>query len=291
MRVLVIGGSGFIGQYLCAALVEKHHCDVITTHRRDLNFIERKNDKAHFNIDLNQPGGSLKELMCDVDVAVIAIQPNFFHAREIQKAIRSSYTLKKIVYLSTIMVYPDSSMPQDESTQTDVISEYEVKKLQEEKLFSTLVQDLDCVLCIARLGNGYGNVKDSGVVNYIISAVLEDRVFTVNGDGSIVRDYIHVEDTSVFLTSLVTRLQSEKIRIYNVSSGEGYSINRLIEFVELHNNSKLSVQNAPAKYEKRSVIGNNLKLINLFQQRPRYNIEAGLRHTFNVYKGKYEKTV
>ena len=31
-----------------AALVEKQYCDVITTHRRDQNFHERKNDKGHF---------------------------------------------------------------------------------------------------------------------------------------------------------------------------------------------------------------------------------------------------
>ena len=291
MRVLIIGGSGFIGQHLCGALMEKQHCDVIATHRRDLNCNERQNGMTYYNVDLNRSFDTLRELMCDVDVVVIAIKPNITHAQRIQEAIKSNHTLKKMVYLSTIMVYPDSTMPHDESIQPDVLTEYEMNKLQEEKLFRTFVQDSDCVLCIARLGNVYGDVKDLGIVNYIIKALLEGKIFTVNGDGSIVRDYIHIDDASMLLASLVTRTQSEKVSIYNVSSGEGSSINQLIEFVELHKKSKLSVQNAPAKYEKGSVIGNNLRLINLLQQRPRYNLEAGLSLAVKMYEDKYEKTV
>jgi len=291
MRVLIIGGSGFIGQYLSAALVEKQYCDVITTHRRDQNFHERKNDKGHFNIDLNQPGNSLKEMMCDVDVVVISIQPNHAHMRRIRLAIRSSRRVKKIVYLSTIMVYPDSDVAQDESTRPDVLTEYEMNKLQEEKIFETFVQDSDCVLCIARLGNVYGDVKDRGVVNYIINALLDGSVFTVNGEGSIVRDYIQIHDASMFLASLVTFKQAKKVSIYNVSNGKGHSINRLIEILESQTSLTLAVQRVPEKIEKHSVIGDSTVLIKLWQQRPLYNIKSGLRHTLKIYEGKYEKTV
>jgi nucleoside-diphosphate-sugar epimerase len=291
MRVLVIGGNGFIGQYLCGVLEESQNCDVIVTHRRNLDFNERKNGMTYFNIDLNRPSCTLGELMCDVDVVVIAIQPNITHARRIQEAIRSSYTLKKIVYLSTIMVYPDSSMPQDESTQPDVLTEYEMNKLREEKLFKTFVQDSDCVLCIARLGNVYGDVKDLGIVNYIIKALLEDKIFTVNSDGSIVRDYIHLNDASMALASLVTCQQGEKVSIYNVSNGKGHSISRLIEILESQTDATLAVQHVPAKVEKHSVIGDITKLINLLQRRPRYNLDTGLSLAVKMYEGKYEKTV
>lgn len=289
MRVLIIGGSGFLGQYLSEVLVEKHRCDVIATHRRELICDERKKGVTFYNLDLNQSSETLKQLLFDVDAVVVTIKPNIIHTQRVLEAIKSCHNLKKIVYLSTIMVYPDSTIPQDENIKPNVLTEYEKIKVEEEKLFRIFVKDSDYELCITRLGNVYGDLKDQGIINYIIKALLEGSKLTVNGDGSIVRDYIHIDDASMLLSSLVTRSQSEKVSIYNVSSGKGYSINRLIKFVELQNNSKLSVFNGPSIYEKKSVIGNNLRLVNLLKRQPYYNLETGLLNTLKKYQG--EKTI
>ena len=126
------------------------------------------------------------------------------------------------------------------------------------------------------------------IVNFIIRALLKHKKLTVNGDGSNVRDYIHIDDASMLLASLVTNSQSEKVSIFNVSSGKGYSVNRIINLLEHQTSSKLSICNAPAKSEKKSVIGNNSKILTGLQLTPNYNLRKGLFQTLKKYKD--EKT-
>ena len=67
----------------------------------------------------------------------------------------------------------------------------------------------------------------------------------VYGDGSVVRDYIYIDD----LTNCVCELLNRNVenRIFNLGSGCGYSINDVLSVMEEVTGKKLQIRNYPER--------------------------------------------
>src|SRR3989344_6222458 len=135
MRILLFGGMGFIGEYLAQKLSLRNDCKI--------KIVGRESKVQDFDSEvvviLTQPGQALKDFL---------------------PIISSAHTIKKIVYCSTLLLYPNSQEKQDEGASLDPKTEYEKNKYEEELLLSTMTQKEKILLCIARLANVYGNIKN-----------------------------------------------------------------------------------------------------------------------------------
>ena len=84
-----------------------------------------------------------------------------------------------------------------------------------------------------RISNPYGPRqnprKRQGVIPIFLRAVAEGRPLTVFGDGSMVRDYVYVADVAEMVADAVTGGPTQDV--YNVGSGQGTTVNELLEVV------------------------------------------------------------
>ncbi len=249
--ILVMGGLGFIGSHLCRRMLQDgfrvrvfdklySSIELVTDIASKLEIIqgqiERENDvlKALEGIDIaidlihtTVPGSSMLNPVYDVQSNLLS------HVAWLSCLKR--YALKKIVYVSsggTVYGMPNK-VPISEGHQTDPICSYGITKLAIEKYVAMYSNRSNIEYRICRPANVYGEGQrlhiGQGIIGVIISRALLKEEIEIWGDGSDLRDYLHVQDLVESIVALI--YHNGKGRVFNVSSGIGYSINDIIDIV------------------------------------------------------------
>lgn len=278
MRVLVLGGAGFVGGYLCRELQKAG--DTVTA----IHFVPLASGDAFLGVryerlDLDRDLRAFAEMTRDADAVVFSLPPSPLRTKRILASLANEKPPQKLVYLSTVLVYPDSDEKSNESVLPDPLTSYEREKVEEENLMTEFSDMTSASLCMVRLGNVYGGVKNRGIVNFLMRALVGNTTFVVNGDGSVVRDYIFVEDAARLVGALIHRDQKEPKDVFNVCTGEGISILELISAAERAAGTAVRCTLGPGVEEKHSVIGENGKLIGALGRGPEHSLATGLEKT------------
>lgn len=274
-KVVLVGGTGFIGNYLSENFAKKEvNLSVISKNPPLKNKLSNIN---YYQVDDINNGKGLGKILNNTDCVVLLHQPE---KKVIENLIKFSSGIKKIVYTSSILLYEDSPTPLKEDSKLNPINEYDKKKFEEENMLSEFAKKQDIILTIARLSNVYGNIKNRGIVQRIFNALLNNEEFIINGDGNQIRDYIFVEDVASYLEDLTLLSADKSIDTFNICSSTGYSINELISLIEGVTGKKLSCQNGPAIKEKSSLVGDNGKIIKFTRKKPAFTLEEGLKKTY-----------
>src|SRR3989339_1612492 len=100
MHTLVIGGTGFIGEYLCQELISEGESEIIAVSKPGFKKEEQTIRVRYEEIDLNTDFLALKKIMTEVNRIIWAIQPDIRRMKNILSVIQEFANLKKIVYLS-----------------------------------------------------------------------------------------------------------------------------------------------------------------------------------------------
>jgi UDP-glucose 4-epimerase len=140
--------------------------------------------------------------------------------------------VKRVVFISSASVYGIQLItPISELAPTSPISSHGISKLTIEKYleFYKYHYGLDCK--ILRLSNPYGPGQDlkgrQGFVAIAIGKILSGEKLIIRGDGTIVRDYIFIDDVSSALKELSYTTSNESL--FNIGSGVGYSLNDVVK--------------------------------------------------------------
>jgi UDP-glucose 4-epimerase len=140
--------------------------------------------------------------------------------------------VKRVIFISSASVYGiQLTTPISELAPTNPISSHGISKLTIEKYleFYNYHYGLDCK--ILRLSNPYGPGQDikgrQGFVAIAIGKILSDEKLIVRGDGTIVRDYIYIDDVSSALKEL--SFTSSNQSLFNIGSGIGHSLNDVVK--------------------------------------------------------------
>ena len=235
-NVLVTGGAGFIGTHLCRFLYEKSHhvisldnnhtgevpWDCITADVRDSLQFDGIDAIVHLAAQISVPRS--------IDNPDETLSVNVDGTSSIISSAESS-GVKKIIFASSAAVYGDSdAIPIPESAPLIPQSPYAVSKIVGEEL----LRRSQIQTCALRFFNVYGpNQTGSGgyaaVIPAFKNAVESGNQCTVFGDGTQVRDFIHVSDLVriIGLAIETDELPSE----LNVASGEGTTLLQLIEIL------------------------------------------------------------
>lgn len=87
---------------------------------------------------------------------------------------------------------------------------------------------------ILRVGNAYGAAqtakKPQGVIGAFLHHIVEGKPISIWGDGSVVRDFIHIDDVARAFVAAVQYTGPE--HVFNVGTGQGYSIKHVVELIE-----------------------------------------------------------
>jgi UDP-glucose 4-epimerase len=153
--------------------------------------------------------------------------------RMLENALRLG--VKKVIFASsggTVYGVPCQT-PITEAHPTDPTCSYGITKLAIEKylqLFSTL-HGLN--FAALRLANPYGPRQrlhsSQGAVAVFMGKVLRQEPIEIWGDGSVVRDYVHIHDV---VDALLLAAETSVNGVFNIGSGQGRSLNELLNVIE-----------------------------------------------------------
>ena len=171
------------------------------------------------------------------------------------------YNCKKIVFSSSATVYGNpASLPIKEDFPLSTTNPYGSTKLMIEQILQDVcVADADFSVAILRYFNPIGAHKSgligevpNGIPNNVMPYILkvasgEYEALTVFGndyntpDGTGVRDYIHVVDLAKGHLKALDKIREEKgVKIYNLGTGNGYSVLDLVTNFEKVNGVKVN---------------------------------------------------
>jgi UDP-glucose 4-epimerase len=306
MKILILGGAGFIGTSLTNLLLSKNF---------DLRILKRLNtviqsyddnggDIELFNGDFLNKDDLIKSLD-SVDIVVHLIsstmpkgsndnpvfdtQTNLIGTLNLLDSMVMSKSAKKIIFISSGgTVYGNPlSLPIDESHPLNPQVSYGINKLAIEKYLSLYKKLHGINYIILRVSNPYGKFqniyKSQGAVGVFINRALNDLPIEIWGDGSVVRDYIHVTDVSKAILKSIE--YKGDYSIFNVGSGCGVDLNYLLSLIK-----KISKREITINYTaKRSFdVAVNYLSIQLASEeldwQPLIDIEHGLLDTIEWFK-------
>jgi UDP-glucose 4-epimerase len=151
--------------------------------------------------------------------------------------------VKNLIFSSTAAVYsPSEKLAISEDDQTEPLSPYGQTKLLAEKLISNVASAEGLSAISLRYFNVVGSLRDEfgdnskdNLVPKVFAAIKLGAEPEIYGDdyptkdGSCIRDYIHVGDLAeAHILALEQVIKSKVNEIYNVGSGDGYSVAEMI---------------------------------------------------------------
>ena len=178
------------------------------------------------------------------------------------------YNCKKIVFSSSATVYGNpASLPIKEDFPLSTTNPYgSTKLMMEQVLQDVCVADKDFSVAILRYFNPIGAHESgligevpNGIPNNIMPYILkvangEYEALTVFGndyntpDGTGIRDYIHVVDLAKGHLKALDKIRAEKgAKVYNLGTGNGYSVLDLVTNFEKVNGVKVNYKIGPRR--------------------------------------------
>ena len=289
MKILVLGGNGFIGKNLCKYISSMGH-DVISF---DMDYGFRESTKiTYVKGDFFQDDDLIPYLK-DVDVvfhAISTINPGNSNNKYMQgythdflQSVKLCDLSKqyhfKIIYLSsggTVYGF-QTHMPIDEETLAIPINHYGNLKLCIENTFRTFNKQFNTNVIIARIANPYGPGQDYskgvGFIDAALKRAINNQTIEIWGDGTVIRDYIYIDDVCHMLASLI--YYEGKESVFNISSNSGVSQNEIIKIIHKMV-PDISEKYLPARsVDVPAIILNNTKILSVCKEQC-IEIEEGI---------------
>ncbi len=155
--------------------------------------------------------------------------------------------IARIVFLSSggAVYGPPQELPIREIHPTNPICSYGITKLAVEKYLGMFQKLYGLEYVVLRFSNIYGERQrtqsSQGAVAVFLGKALHGETIEIWGDGSVVRDYIHITDA---VKALVAAANLENLsgtdRIFNIGSGSGITLNEVLAEIEFAMGIKVS---------------------------------------------------
>jgi nucleoside-diphosphate-sugar epimerase len=136
--------------------------------------------------------------------------------------------VKRFVFMSSCAVYGED-MRTSEDSPCCPISLNGVSKLLNEKLVAEFCEANRMEYQILRVFNTYGGLDRFSILSKLERALLEGTEFTLNNEGRMLRDFIHVSDVAAIVLNLLAA--PARYSHLNIGTGEATKISTLVSLV------------------------------------------------------------
>jgi nucleoside-diphosphate-sugar epimerase len=269
MRVLLTGGSGFVGQYVSRKL-KADGIDLVTMGRATLN-----QDSPHIYADLLEPVDYPK-LFRDQNVthlihlAWYAEHGKYWSSPLNMEWIKSTASLvsafcqhggKHITVSGTCAEYDWShGYCTEEVTPTNPKTIYGISKDATRRICQNICSDFDVPIAWGRVFFPYGKGESKSRLLPSLAEVFQETKAAFGVNGNCYRDFLHVSDVASALVTLSTTQASGCI---NISSSEAVPISDVVTFMAkmmAADSGKVLGLNSPRTGEPNLLVGNNARL-------------------------------
>lgn len=262
VRILFIGGAGFIGSNLIKKLVSED-CDIHVCEPKGAN-VSRL---SGLSVTLHECSlfsiGLLSEIIKDNNINIVVhlvstLIPGssyndykeeymtvIFPSIELME-ICASWGVKFVYFSSGGTVYGNRNdvLPFAEKDSLAPISYYGWSKQMMENSIQFIHRTRGLNYLILRPSNPYGHGQNlygkQGLVAVAIGKILKGDPVEVWGDGSSVRDYIYIDDlVKVFIQLIEKDIKNVTL---NIGSGRGYSVNDVLAFLKIVSNQDFKIE-------------------------------------------------
>ena len=301
MNIVITGGSGFVGSYLCEKLINDGHKiividNLLTGSRENINDLL---DNENFSF-IEQDVQDHIEIEDKVDYVLhfaSAASPKAYteHPVNTLKAgsvgtINTLGLAKKhsaeYLLASTSEVYGDPLIsPQNEEYWGNVNPNGERSMYDEAKRFAeaavaTYSRSYGLKTKIVRIFNTYGprmQLNDGRVVTNFIVQALRNENITIYGDGTQTRSFSYVEDT---VAGIISLMNSTEYDVFNIGNPNEMTVGQLAEkIIKLTDSTSeikyLELPNDDPKQRKPDITKAKTKL----NWEPKVNLDEGLAKT------------
>lgn len=297
MQVLVLGGSGFIGCHVVRAFAGAGH-DVRVYGRSTVPPHMREPGVEYLTGDLADtpalsPALAGVEAVCHLVSATIPATAERDPIADVQGNLVGTLGLlaemqrrgiARLIYMSSGgMVYgPASVVPTPETHPLNPSSSYGIVKAAIEH-FLFRQSRFGLVPVVLRTANAYGPSPTRpgilGFVNTVLHRLATDTPLELWGDGTVVRDFLHVRD----LADLALRaLSTDGPMTLNAGSGRGTSLREVIALAEQVTGRRLALVTRPAREVDMPVSVLDIgRARDLLGWSPRVSLAEGLAETWD----------
>ena len=249
MKILVLGGNGFIGSHLVDRLVREGH-EVRIFDRNPERYRKPLGRVEYYLQDFGNRA-ALASALKNIDIVFHLIStttpktsnddPEFDVTSNLVETISLlklcvEGKVRKIVYLSSggAVYGTPLSLPIAEDGPNHPQSSYGITKLTVEKYIELFYRLYGLDYLIIRPSNPYGERQnpyaDQGVIAVFLGRIAKSQSIDIWGDGNVIKDYIYIEDLVDGIYKAALKKTSN--RIFNIGAGIGISINGILEVIK-----------------------------------------------------------
>jgi UDP-glucose-4-epimerase GalE len=304
-NILVVGGAGYIGSYMCKSLAKKGYVPIVLDnlvygHRKAVkwgSFVKGSmadSKLLHRIFSENQIAAVMHfAAFCYVGESITA--PGKYYHNNVANTLNLlgamiDSKVNNFIFSSSCATYGEPvEIPITEQHPQNPINPYGRSKLMVEQILDDFSTAHGLHSISLRYFNAAGADQDGELgedhrpETHLIPIVLKTamghkRSIQVFGndyptrDGTCIRDYIHIDDLAqAHLLALEKLLNGQPGDNYNLGNGEGYSVNEVIEVAR-----EITKKSIPVKIGARRpgdpavLIGSSEKAINELGWRPRF---------------------
>lgn len=297
MRVLVTGGSGFIGSHVVDKLRERGvqvrvFDMVMPTFRSDIEFYH--SSLLDFEALRMAMSGvdALYHLAAIADVKDVYEEPHYAESINVRgtinilEAARRS-KLQRVIYGSTTWVYSAASEEYvTEETPLRAPSHlYTATKIASEYYCQSYSRLYELPVTILRYGIPYGpRARDGAVIPIFVRKALKGEPLTIAGDGSQFRKFVYVEDLAE--GNVLALKTVAKNKIYNLDGSEKVTIKQIAETIQklISDVSIEYVSARPGDFSGKEVSSDRAKVELGWE--PKISFEEGIRRYIDWYRSR-----
>ncbi|MFZ1289548.1 MAG: UDP-glucose 4-epimerase GalE [Melioribacteraceae bacterium] len=322
MKILVTGGAGYIGSHFVKILNEKNlEVVVLDNLSRGHKEAVPQNVKLEItdlldykNLDKvleNQNFDAVVHFAAFAYVGESVENPSLYYENNVV----GSYNLlkaclknnvKKFVFSSTCSLYGNPEViPISENQKTNPINPYAQTKL----IIENMLKDFDISYGLKYVSLRYFNAAGADfegqigeshepephLIPIVLNTALENREKVLifgddyeTKDGTCIRDYIHINDLGDAHFKAIEYLKSnEKSNIFNLGTGEGYSVKEIINSAEKITNTKIKQEIVERREGDPAIlVADNKKAKEVLGWNPKYKLNEILTSAYSWHKNK-----
>lgn len=311
MKILLVGGAGFVGHHLERALTEKNH-EVFIADR----FNETERDLHHWAIDLRSRSSiesvltetspdcifhlaALSSVSCSWKTPEETFQTNLLGTLHLFHSVMTHAADSRFIFVGSGEEYGGNcseTAPFTEESACQPRNPYAVSKLAAGLTLDLLTARTKMRHVHLRPMNHYGPFQREG---FVIADFCAQIARAEQGKGSRIlrvgnleakRDFLYIED---IISAYITLVEATEYpnRVYNLSSGQVCSIHDILHHLLSMSKVPISVEIDPEKFrpvELPVLVSSAKRMSQDFGWQPKYSLKAGLEKTLNWWREKIQ---